>query len=326
MARKLGRFATIAATLYVLLLLFLYVDQEVLIFPAGRVDAAGAPVPLMGLAGLQAPAEIVSLRGDLGDSLTGIYATAMLPDGRVDPNAATEPTVLYFYGNGSSIASSENVITGLRRRRLNVLCVDYGGYGASTGACSEKSCYEAASAAYTYLIEKRHVAPNLLVIMGRSLGTGVGIDLASRRDCAALITVSAYTTMAEMSVHQYPVVPSAVVNLMLRHRFDSADKIAGVKCPILLVHCLDDPMIPCAMSRRLAHIATAPVTLIEPPTGRHNDVFNVGGAHLFDQLAAFAHAHADQTSHQAAPKLPAGSKISATIPGSSRTSLRGVSL
>jgi fermentation-respiration switch protein FrsA (DUF1100 family) len=292
--RRLSRLAIILGGLYVLLLIFLYVEQRTLIFPAGRQNRAQAAALPAAIAGLTAPYDPLLLETPGHERTAALYAPALTLSGRIDPDAARRPTLLYFYGNGSSLPDSADVIEAMRRRGLNVMVSDYVGYGQSGGEVSEAGCYDTADAAYAYLTDQRKIAPGRIVIMGRSLGTAVAVDLASRKPSGGLITVSAFTTMADMAASQYPIVPGPIINVLLKHRFLSIRKIGRVHCPILLAHCRDDDLVPFSMASELQRAATAPVTRLNLPHGGHNFVFTQGGNKLYDQLGAFARKTAGQ--------------------------------
>src|SRR5439155_1700348 len=78
---------------------------------------------------------------------------------------------------------------------LSVLVFDYPGYGHSGGRPSEAGCYAAAEAAYEWLTEAQGIPPGQLLLLGRSLGSAVAVELASRRPYRALVLISPLTSM-----------------------------------------------------------------------------------------------------------------------------------
>ncbi len=103
--------------------------------------------------------------------------------------------------------------------------------------------------------------------MGRSLGTGVAVEVASRRPPRLLILVSPYTSLVDMGRSLVgPLAPFLVPD-----RFDNLSKIAALTCPIVIVHGTRDEVVPFEMGRRLA-AAGRNVRFI-PLEGRgHNDL------------------------------------------------------
>ena len=257
----------IPCVLYMAVLAYLYFNQRALIFP-GSMDQGKAETRLV------APpdSELVSLPTPQGN-VAALFSHALLPDGGRDPHASSRPTLLYFYGNGGSVKYSLDQIQHFQRLGLNVLVPDYLGFGMSGGKASEAGCYLASEAAYNYLLTRRDIDPSKIVFTGWSLGSAMAIDLATRRPCAALMTFSAFTSMAEMGNSQYPIVPLPVVRIILKYRFPSEDKIRRVHCPVLIGHSRGDRFIPYTMSDRLAAASGGPVTRLTTQTSDHGDFF-----------------------------------------------------
>lgn len=88
--------------------------------------------------------------------------------------------------------------------KCNFVIIDYRGYGKSTGVISEEGLYKDADAAYDYLTGKGFT-PQQIIVYGRSIGTGVAADLASRHACKGLILESPYTSMTALAGEKFPV-------------------------------------------------------------------------------------------------------------------------
>ncbi|HEX3869968.1 MAG TPA: alpha/beta family hydrolase [Pirellulales bacterium] len=175
-----------------------------------------------------------------------------------DDVSSRVPTLLFFYGNGDSMRNVRSLFEMFRGMGVNVAVADYVGYGMSTGKPSEQGCYETAEAVYDWVQTLPGVDPNRIIIGGWSLGSGVAIDLAAKKQPAGLLIVSPFTKLADVGRMHYPLLP---VNLFLRHRFNSLEKIARVKCPIVIAHGRNDDIIPSSMAEKLAEAAGGPVDL-----------------------------------------------------------------
>ena len=177
--------------------------------------------------------ELVKLKTDRGERVVALFGPALTSDGRPDPGAGSRPTMIFFYGNAMCLSYARQDFDRYRRLGLNVLIPDYIGYGMSGGSPSEKGCQATADAAYDYLATTKKLDPKTIISAGWSLGGAVAIDLASRRQVGGLIAFSTFTSGVQMARRMLPFVP---VSLLLRHRFDSLQKIAKVRCPILIGH------------------------------------------------------------------------------------------
>ena len=276
---RLGRFGLrvlrVLALAYLGVLLVLSALQSRLIFPGqesqGTPAAAVQPSP---------GAVVVELASADGEPIVALFGRALTGDGGPRADAAGRPTLLYFYGNGESLAGSLAEFEAFRRLGANVLVADYLGYGLSGGTAGESSCYATADAAYDHLLDRPDVDPGRIVAAGWSLGGAVAIDLASRRPVAGLASFSTFTTMAEMVRLSYPL-PG--LTLLLRHRFESLAKIGRIACPTLIGHGDGDALVPATMSDRLAAAAGGQVETFRVASG-HGDFFLVDRERTLDAL------------------------------------------
>ncbi len=284
-ARRLAiRLVRSAILMYVLICVIMFFIQRYLIFP-GSLRHGTAETQVQPDAG----SELVHLKTPAGTALMGLFSKR---DARAGDAPNTRfPTVIYFYGNGDSMNSAQGESDMFRHLGLNCMLVDYAGFGMSDGSASEQGCYDAADAAYQYVLTRPDVDPRRIITAGWSLGTAVAIDLAWRhRDdhgIAALMTFSGFTSMVDMGKKNYPFLP---VSLILRDRFMSIEKIRDVRIPYFLGHGKIDPAIPYAQSDALAAAfggGQALLTRFTAPTGQHVDFFEAGGAPLETAMQKF---------------------------------------
>ncbi len=201
------------------------------------------------------------------------------------PNA---PVVLYLHGNGSNLGDLLHQAVLFHQLGLSVLLLDYRGYGRSLGAFpSEISVYEDGKAAWRYLTQQRHIAPEQIFVYGHSLGGAIAIELASRYpNMAGVIVESSFTSMAAMvdELFPYQIFPKRWI---LTQHFDSLSKVRSLQVPILLIHGTSDQIIPVTMSEELFQVAPEPKVLLIIEGGKHHDLSRVGKAQYSQGLLNF---------------------------------------
>jgi fermentation-respiration switch protein FrsA (DUF1100 family) len=204
-----------------------------------------------------------------------VFGPAIVPS-QNGPASISKPLyLLFFYGNGMSLATSSEVLAYFQLLGLNVLIAEYEGYGMSSGHASEEGCYASADAAYFYLTETLQVLPAQILVGGWSLGAAVAIDLACRQQIAGLLAFSPFTTLVEEAKVLLPWVPQPLIQWFMQERFDNLSKIRQITCPILLAHGTRDSLVPFKMAEKLAQEARAShsVTFLPLYGFEHWDLF-----------------------------------------------------
>jgi fermentation-respiration switch protein FrsA (DUF1100 family) len=193
------------------------------------------------------------------------------------------PTVIVFGGNAGHREYRAPLATALRQHGLNVLLVDYRGYGSSGGTPTEDGLAADARAARSYLFSRTDVDPARIVYFGESLGAAVAVRLAVEHPPAALILRSPFASLADIGRHHYPLLP---VRLLLRDRFASIDRAHRLGSPVLVVAGTRDTIVPIEHTRRLFEAITAPKTLVELAAD-HNDEALLDGEEMIQSIVRF---------------------------------------
>jgi alpha-beta hydrolase superfamily lysophospholipase len=187
--------------------------------------------------------KILKLTSKNGAQISAVYL----------PNNKARYTILYSHGNAEDIGDSRPVFEELRDLGFNVFAYDYQGYGTSQGVCSESNAYDDVETAYNYLTENLSIQSENIIAYGHSLGGAMAIDIASKKPVAGLIVESSFTTAFRVMTQ---------ISIMPFDKFRSVDKIATVKCPILVIHGMQDNTITAEHGKELFARATEPKQLI----------------------------------------------------------------
>ena len=237
--RVLGVIIAVSLCLYGLACVYLYLNQRHLIY-----------MPQSSRQVLHAPDFVLS-----GD-------TTVLRGWVVNPGQAK--ALLYFGGNAERIEDSrEDFSREFPDRTIYLL--PYRGYGMSGGEPSETALIDDALALYDE-VARHHTD---IAVIGRSLGSGIAMQLAARRPLERLVLVTPFDSLLRVAQHAYPYAP---VSLLLKDRYESWRVAGQVHCPVLVLRAGDDLVIAAARTAQLvASFATPPAEREIAGTG-HNTI------------------------------------------------------
>ncbi len=199
------------------------------------------------------------------------------------PAANARLTVLFLHGNAGNISHRIDSLRIFRDLGLNTFIIDYRGYGRSHGRPTESGTYRDAAAAWRFLTEQRGIAPEAIVVFGRSLGGAVAAWLAEQHRPGGLILESTFSSMPALGADHYPFLP---VRWLSRFRYDTVARLKGIDCPVLIAHSRADTIVPYHHAETLLAAAAPPKTLFEM-SGGHNDAFLVSGEAYLQALRRF---------------------------------------
>jgi fermentation-respiration switch protein FrsA (DUF1100 family) len=195
------------------------------------------------------------------------------------PNPAATYTILFSHGNAEDLGDNRQFFEELRRAGFAVFAYDYHGYGTSGGTPSEKTIYSDVEAAYEYLTHSLGIPAQRIISFGRSVGAGAAIDLAVRKPVAGLIVQSGFTSAFRV-LTRVPLVPF--------DRFRNLEKIARVRCPVLIMHGQADRVIPLQHGLQLYERANQPKMRFWVEGADHNDFELVAGKRYYKALQEFS--------------------------------------
>lgn len=199
------------------------------------------------------------------------------------PAPGATRSLLFLHGNAGNASHRLPNAADLASLGVDVLLLDYRGYGLSEGRPDEDGVYADARAGLEHLQKSRGYPPERIVVFGRSLGGAVAVDLAAERRLAGLILESTFTSVADVAREAIGIPLGALIG----RRFPSEEKIRRVRCPILFFHGDRDRIIPFELGRRLFAAAPEPKTFETIAGAGHNDTTLVGGAEYFRRIGRF---------------------------------------
>lgn len=239
MSRILWLLAVFAA-FYVVICVALLVFQRSLIY---------IPQPLA----ISHPDTLLRLPVDAGEVLVSVRPQA-------GPKA-----LIYFGGNAEDVSRNlPEFAQAFPEHALYLL--HYRGFAGSAGAPSEEAIQRDAQA----LFDRVHAAHPDTVVMGRSLGSGVAIRLASQRPASRLLLITPFDSLQTIAARQFPYLP---IKWLLKDRFESSTYAARIRVPTLLIAAEQDEIIPYSSTEELyRHFAPGVATLKVIPGKGHNSI------------------------------------------------------
>ena len=180
----------------------------------------------------------------------------------------TPKAVIYFGGNAEDVAYSLPLLAEAFPGQALYL-MNYRGYGGSSGTPSETALVADALMLFDQ-VAAEHAS---ITVIGRSLGSGLAVHLASLRPkVARLVLVTPYNSIQELAAKQFPYVP---VRWILQDKFESWRYAEKVAVPTLLVAAERDEVIPASSTEALlGHFGKGVATLAVVPGVGHNDISN----------------------------------------------------
>ncbi|EAR99030.2 alpha/beta superfamily hydrolase (macronuclear) [Tetrahymena thermophila SB210] len=174
--------------------------------------------------------------------------------------------LIYFHGNGEDISLSYELTDHLRNTlKLNVLAVEYQGYGIYEGEPDENQILNDTQYVYNFLTEKLNYSYKNIIILGRSIGTGPATWLAANKKVGGLILISPFTSIRGVAKH----VAGSFAQHLIKERFVNIENIQKVVCPTFIVHGQQDRLIPYQQSQQLLDYCKGPCQLILPKRMTH---------------------------------------------------------
>jgi pimeloyl-ACP methyl ester carboxylesterase len=193
----------------------------------------------------------------LSNGNTELNVTAFL-----HPNS---DAVIYFGGNAEDVSRSINGLINAFPNR-SIYALHYRGYGGSGGNPSEKYLVQDG----ILLFDKAKNSHSNITVIGRSLGSGVAIQVASQRKMARLVLITPYDSIQNIATRQFPIFP---VHLLLKDKFESLRFSESITVKTLIIAAENDEVIPMQSTKTLlASFSQQKPQFVVIPNTTHNTI------------------------------------------------------
>ena len=195
--------------------------------------------------------------------------------------AGRTPTVLFLHGNAENISTHIGSVYWLPEQGVNVLLLDYRGYGSSDGTPVLPDIFKDIEAATAWIQAEHPESP--MFIFGQSIGASLAAyavpELSRHYPVQGLILdagFSGYRAVAR-DVTSRGILSAILLwpfTWLLPTDWDGEDHIAELSpVPLLMFHSPDDQTVPYHSGRRLFEAAAEPKRWVDSK-GRHIQTFN----------------------------------------------------
>ena len=183
-------------------------------------------------------------------------------------NPGRDRALVYFGGNSEGIHYLRHVLADRLPDHTSYLLA-YRGYGASGGRPGERALVDDALAVHD-LVAARHEGSRVDVL-GRSLGSGVAMQLAARRPVRRMVLVTPFDSVAATAADLFPRLP---VRPLIHDRWDSARVAGQVEAPILVLRAGRDAVVRPARTDGLLAALPAATRVVSLPEADHSTIID----------------------------------------------------
>jgi len=173
--------------------------------------------------------------------------------------------VLYFGGNAEDVAYTLPELAAVFPDRA-IYCLHYRGYSGSSGRPSEPALRSDASSLFE-MVRKEH---DDIIVVGRSLGSSLAIQLAAEQPVSRLVLIAPFESILTIAKRTIPFLP---VSLLLRDTYQSWKYAPRVSCPTLVIAGSHDQLVPMGDTQKLLDAFSPGVARLRVIDGAdHNSV------------------------------------------------------
>ncbi len=191
-------------------------------------------------------------------------------------NSDSKGVVLYFHGNAGDLSRWGEIALFFVEKNYDVVIMDYRTYGKSTGKLSPQALFDDAQLFYDYTLKQ--YAEGDITLYGRSLGTGIATELASRNRPKQLVLETPFYSLLDVARDMFPILP---VSLFLKYKFPSFEYVQELSSPVSIFHGTSDSIVPFESGKKLFDtIPNASKIFFKVDNGGHNDLITFPQYHV----------------------------------------------
>ena len=179
------------------------------------------------------------------------------------PKGVATGAILYFNGRRESPTTIFRFLDALENQAVAVFY--HRGLGPYTGTPSEKTLVDDGLQMLDWLCARTQLPTSSMVVIGRSLGSGIAVQVSAAREIAGLILISPFDSLVNVITNRFRLFPK----FLLQDKFNSLEHISKVRCPILSITGARDKTIPTELSWALLEKWDGQLFRHEVPEGRH---------------------------------------------------------
>jgi pimeloyl-ACP methyl ester carboxylesterase len=200
-----------------------------------------------------------------------------------------EPLILFFHGNGEIAADYDDIGDLFVRAGMQLIVVDYRGYGTSGGRPGITSMTRDAHVILSAVDEQRSQLglKGPFLVMGRSLGSASALEIAASHpeDIDGLIVESGFSSLGKLMARLG--LSDIALKFFETSDFLNTDRIHRFKGPTLIIHAEMDGIIPIEQGLDLFEASgSKDKILLRIPGAGHNDIFVRGFSDYMDAVSS----------------------------------------
>ncbi len=176
-------------------------------------------------------------------------------------NSVAKITLMHLHGNAGFLLSQFKAISPLIRDSIQIFMFDYSGFGFSEGEATRENALTDALSAMDYIKERKDVKNTKVIIYGQSFGGHLAAVVAAKRqnEIAGAVIEGGFSSPKDIAAHQVPVIG----RILVKQGYSAIQSIKDYHKPLLVIHSIEDHVIPFYMGRKIFDNANEPKQFYE---------------------------------------------------------------